>query len=596
MFKNKKLLTILILLICIIPSIVGAATLEMTGTYVSIRTGPGTNYSSLGQTIKEGEEYTLKTTNLTKTEKGCDSGYWYNIDYKGQSAYICSSYAVVKNDKPLVITDEARTQCETELKNAGFPVAYWTKLCELKIAHPTWVFESVYTGYDFAAAVAGEQCKGSISKSSRADYQDGTCNKSYDSGYTGASQIATAYYMNPLNFLDEKHVFMFETAYVNEAVKPHYSALATKTSNSTLVKNIPELPTYISNASVASNVSATFLAARIKQELGSGILGAGKDYAGQLQSALSGNYTDRFGYYYSKELGWSKDSTGRQSVNNYYNFYNIGASDGTGITQKALAYAFKQGWGGPGLSMSDARQKAVTGGADWIYRNYINAGQQTMYFNKFNVNPNTATGKFQHQYMTNIDAASSEGNILYTAYKNSNLLELPFKFLIPVYDNLNADIQNSPGGATGDTSNENTGLSPTTMVVSSGYTLDGSTITDIKSSTAISDFTGKISSQGGEVQVYSNNALVSEGNIGTGMTIRVKSSAGENTFNVIIKGDTSGDGVINVLDLLQVKKYLLGQKDLSGGYKTAADTSGDGTVNVLDLLQIKKYLLGQKEL
>ena len=596
MSKTKKLLTILILLICIIPSIGKATVIEMTGTSVSIRTGPGTKYTSIGTTKNAGEEYTLKSTNLVKTEGGCNSGYWYNIEYQGQSAYICSLYAIVKNDQPLVITDEARNKCENELKAAGFPVAYWSQLCELKIKHPTWVFESVYTGYDFAAAVAGEQCKGSISQKSRADYQDGTCNKKYDSGYTGASQTATAYYMNPLNFLSEKYVFMFESAYVNESVKPHYATLATKTSNSKLISNIPELPNYIANASAATNASTPFLAARIKQELGNGLLSGDNPYAGQLQSALSGNYTDRYGYYYSPSLGWSKDATGRTSVNNYYNFYNIGASDGDGITQKALAYAYKQGWGGPGLTMADARQKAVTGGADWIYRNYINAGQQTMYFNKFNVNPNTTTTKFQHQYMTNIDAAASEGNILYTAYKNTGVLELPFKFIIPVYDNLNADIQNSPGGATGDTTNENTGLSPTTMVVSSGYTLDGSIITNITKDTSIADFAGKITSQGGEVEVYANNNKVTEGNVGTGMTIRIKSSAGENTFTVIVKGDTSGDGVINALDLLQVKKYLLGQKSLDGNYNKAADTSGDGVVNALDLLQIKKYVLGQKEL
>jgi hypothetical protein len=283
-------------------------------------------------------------------------------------------------------------------------------------------------------------------------------------------------------------------------------------------------------------------------------------------------------------------------MNNYYNFYNIGASDGDGITQKALAYAYKQGWGGAGYTMPAARQLAVTGGAQWIYNNYISIGQQTMYFNKFNVNPNSSTAKFQHQYMTNINAAASEGNILYTAYVKEGILDLPFRFLIPVYDNLNADIQNTPGGATGDTNNDNTSMLPTTMVVSAGLTVDGSNITNIKANTSISDVASKITSQGGSLEVYSNNNLVTAGNIGTGMTLRVKSSSGESTFGVIIKGDTSGDGVVNALDLLQVKKYLLKQKDLSGNYAKAGDTSGDGTVNALDLLQIKKYLLGQKEL
>ena len=597
MSKNKYLLTIFIFLMCLIPSIVSATSIEMTGFEVGVRKGPGTNYGRWGYTGPTGELYTLKTTQLFKTESGCESGYWYQVDYQGNTAYICSSYAIIKVET-LVITDEARSQCESELKAAGFPVSYWGQLCNLKYQHPNWKFESVYTGYDFAAAVEKEQCRGSISQSSAADYQDNTCGKKYDTGYTGASQKANAYYMNPLNFLTEDAVFMFESGYINPSIQSHYANIATKVSNSTLLKHIPDLPNYIMNACPASNVSAPFLAARIRVELGKGLLSSG-DYAGQLQSALSGNYTSRYGYYYNPSTGWSKDATGRASVNNYYNFYNIGASDGDGITQKALAYAYKQGWGGPGYSMADARQLAVTGGAQWIYRNYVNAGQQTMYFNKFNFNPETINHDHSiasHEYMTNVSAPLTEGKSLYSAYKNLGILDLPYVFVIPVYANLNAEINNNPGGATGDTNNENTGLSPSTMVISSGYQLDGTIITNVSSSTTIGDFAGKISSQGGTVEVYSNNNRVTDGNVGTGMVVRIKSSTSESTYTITVKGDPSGDGKINALDLLQVQKYIIGEKKLDSIYFRAADVSGDSKVNALDLLQIQKGILGLKEI
>lgn len=61
----------------------------------------------------------------------------------------------------------------------------------------------------------------------------------------------------------------------------------------------------------------------------------------------------------------------------------------------------------------------------------------------------------------------------------------------------------------------------------------------------------------------------------------------------VVKGDVTGDGVVDVLDLLKLKKYLLGQITLSEGDMSAADATGDGAVDVLDLLKIKKYLLGQ---
>ena len=593
MYKNK-LLYILLFLLCI-PFIVNAQSIEMTGTEVNVRSGPGTKYGAIGQTGGLGETYTLKQSDLVKDEGGCNSGYWFNIDFQGNNGYICSTFAVIKTEQTVVITEEAKTQCEAELKNAGFPVSYWTSLCTLKVQHPNWTFTAVYTGYDFASAVALEQCRGSISKSSKAEYQDGTCGKTYDSGYTGASQTANAYYMNPLNFLNEKHIFMFESAYINESVKPYYAQLARQISNNTLVSHIPDLPNYIANASPASNASATFLAARIRVELGSGLLSSGT-YKGQLQSALSGNYTSRYGYYYTGS-GFSK--TSGTSVNNYYNFYNIGASDGDGITQKALAYAFKQGWGGPNYSQADARQVAVTGGAQWTYRNYVNAGQQTMYFNKWNFNPETKKHNHSiasHQYMTNVQAPVTEGTTLYNAYSKLNLLNLPFNFVIPVYANLNADIQNSPGGATGDTTNANTNLAPSTMVVSSGYGLNGSYINNVGKNTSLDDFVGRISSQGGTVEVYSNNNRIYDGLIGTGMTVRVISSTGESTFTAIVKGDPSGDGKVNALDLLQIQKSIIGEKSLGNANTAAADVSGDGKVNALDLLQVQKNILGLKEL
>ena len=593
--KKKHLMFIFIMLLTFITLPVYAETyLEMTDGGVNIRTGPSTASGTLG-TASNGQRFTLVQTDLVKSEKGCNTGYWFKVKHNNQDAYICSEYAKIVNTTPVVITAEAKSACEAELKAAGFPETYWNSLCTLKAKYPAWTFEAVNTGYDFAAAVQKESCKNSISTSSRSDFQDGSCGKSYDSGYTGASQAALAYYMNPLNFLDEQNIFMFESAYINDNIKPYYSELASKMSNSTLLGFIPELPSYIANASPESGASATFLAARVRVELGTGKLSSG-DYKGQLQSALSGNYTTRYGYYYSPSTGWSKDSSGRSSVNNYYNFYNIGASDGDGVTQRALAYAFKQGWGGPQYDQATARQVAVTGGAKWTYNYYINVGQETMYFNKFNFNPKSTHSASTHQYMTNVEAPVSEGKTLYNAYNSLGKLSLGFKFVIPVYSNTTAVIDNSSQGATGDTSNKNTGLSPSTMVISSGYSLSGTTITNVKGNTSFDDFSGKISSQGGSVEVYSGNSKITSGSVGTGMTTKVTSSAGTTSFTIVVRGDVSGDGKVNTLDLLNVQKSLLGLKSLSGAYSTAGDVSGDGKVNTLDLLNIQKSILGIKEL
>ena len=94
----------------------------------------------------------------------------------------------------------------------------------------------------------------------------------------------------------------------------------------------------------------------------------------------------------------------------------------------------------------------------------------------------------------------------------------------------------------------------------------------------------------------SGSSQVNDGMIGTGMTVKVQSSSGTAEFTAVVKGDPSGDGKVNALDLLQVQKYILGLKKLDSSYLLAADTSGDGKVTALDLLQIQKKILGIKEL
>lgn len=65
----------------------------------------------------------------------------------------------------------------------------------------------------------------------------------------------------------------------------------------------------------------------------------------------------------------------------------------------------------------------------------------------------------------------------------------------------------------------------------------------------------------------------------------------ETKVNNVIPGDVTGDGVVNKMDALRLKKYLAGldvEIDLA-----AADVNCDGVVNKMDALRLKKYLAGQ---
>ena len=54
-------------------------------------------------------------------------------------------------------------------------------------------------------------------------------------------------------------------------------------------------------------------------------------------------------------------------------------------------------------------------------------------------------------------------------------------------------------------------------------------------------------------------------------------------------GDANGDGNIDLLDLVRIKKYLA---DPDNVRIDNADYTGDGTVDSLDLAGVRKYLLG----
>jgi len=59
----------------------------------------------------------------------------------------------------------------------------------------------------------------------------------------------------------------------------------------------------------------------------------------------------------------------------------------------------------------------------------------------------------------------------------------------------------------------------------------------------------------------------------------------------VIKGDATGDGVVNIMDVLQIVKYALGEQTASGEALQSSDLNGDGEVNIIDVLACVKRAL-----
>ena len=271
--------------------------------------------------------------------------------------------------------------------------------------HPNWEFEVLYTGIDFYTAVQGEY----EYDNKRANLVDTSVYKGdwiapnpYVSGnWSSASYNGIAYFMDPRNFLNDVDVFQFVD------LADYANSGATLDSiqyqvNGTFLNNFAE---DVRISCEHQNVNPYYIIARLFQEQGR----------------------------YGSDTIYMDGGDGKI----YFNPFNIGAQVGNDVAT-ALARAKAEGW--------DSMQKGIEGGIKFIKEGYLDAKQNTLYLNKFDVNPNSPGGFYTHQYMQNLSAAYSEARIFRGAYVDTGTLDNKIKFIIPVYENMPATPAERPTG------------------------------------------------------------------------------------------------------------------------------------------------------
>jgi uncharacterized protein YjdB len=330
--------------------------------------------------------------------------------------------------------------------SAVFPDSYKQYIRNLKIAHPNWTFKALYTGLDWTNSITHESYDvndGISTVPGNSDnygpnWKKNGVNTFIDGPFVIASKKAVSYSMDPRNFLNETGVFQFESldynSLINTSTIDRIISGTTMSSHPTQYKKSNNMVTLengltwsqiIINAardagksidSSSKGISSVFLASRMKQETSLEILNNG---------SINGSNSTYPGI---------------------YNFFNIGATPTAGQPNSSvtngLAYASSKGWTTPA--------KSINAGATYIWGNYVKWGQNTIYFQKFDVsNPyGNAKALYAFQYMTNIIAPASESKISYNAYSNANMLNLPFVFYIPVYNNMPSTISPHPDSST----------------------------------------------------------------------------------------------------------------------------------------------------
>lgn len=387
----------------------------VTSSKITARRIASTLASSKGTLVKN----TAVTVKATLTVNGSK---WYKCTYKVDGVTTTGYILASKVSFP--------SNAEFLEMLAAFPSSYQSYLKKIHEEYPSWKFVAVNTGLDWNTVIQEESRIGRNTIQtelpnggtygapfSYLSTESGAYDWSKDEytlmdGYNWftADSKVIAHYMDPRNFLTSDKIFQFETqAYesaqkssvvssilANTFMKGSYSAVDSATG-----KNVKGTYTdAFMEAGKTVGASPYFLAARAKQELG--INGS---------ASVTGTYP---------------------GLEGFYNYYNIGANDsaGGGAIANGLRYAMTEGaynrpWTNP--------YKSILGGAEFIATSYIKVGQHTNYFQKFNV---VSSPYFLHQYMTNVQAATSEARSAYNSYASIGILNEAMVFYIPVYKNM----------------------------------------------------------------------------------------------------------------------------------------------------------------
>ncbi len=387
--------------------------------------------------------------------------------------------------------------------------------------HKNWKFKVLYTGLDWNTVIKeeakhGRNLIGANQKNYSGNWLCKECEdnkKRYSGGnWVCVSTDAVEYMMDPRNSLYYEDVFQFLELSYDKSSTYDANIIKSILKNSFLDDgNLDKYITTIINRSKEKNVNPYYIAGKIIQEQG-----------------IKGGSTFKMKYIENDKITY------------YYNIFNINATGGTtsAIVSNALDWAKDKEW--------DTIEKCLIGGVDFIANGYITIGQDTMYFEKFDVIADTY---YTHQYAQDVMYAQNQGEKLRRILEGINATEHAYTFVIPLYENM-------PRTAC---------ERPTSIRMNSNSANDSD-----------------------------NNSTNNNTNNNTENNTNGNASVNNNSMEVSYNlGDANNDGKINSGDLLLVKQYLLKVKKITDEKSlNAMDINKDKKINSGDLLLIKKHLLG----
>lgn len=125
---------------------------------------------------------------------------------------------------------------------------------------------------------------------------------------------------------------------------------------------------------------------------------------------------------------------------------------------------------------------------------------------------------------------------------------------------------------------------PQEELTSQIYKIENNFIQNVTANTTVETFKQNVSHP---VEVIRNgNALQTAQVVATGDTIHRNAI----TYTIIVTGDITQDGLVNIFDVMRIKRKVAGTLTLDINQTMAADITGDGKINIMDVMRMMRIV------
>ena len=536
------------------------------------------------------------------------------------------------------------------IDEAKYP-GYKTLINDMRTKHPNYRFLVYYTGMDWNEVINTEYQGHGVSPLNLAPvstkyngmWQCPLCgNQRFDNGsWCCASKEALSYMIDPRNSINDTDVFQFKDL---EGSDVSYDDIARVVSKYGAYLNNQEAIQAIVDASVQYNVNGYFLVAKIVNEHGTNgsTLSNGQGYNGKYVGVYNyfnigsyGNGTATIinnGLSHAQSKGWTsirasifggaevvKDSyIIRYSQNTlYYQKFNVSGKSAIASHQYQQNIMAAQT---QGESLKSYYGNSNTVGTyTFIIPLYENIPQ------KVAVRPDTTIKNsitFENGIVQNISSSltvrASAGGTAIGALNNGESIKILQRAQNKVgnyyWDLIVSNVDGTYGyaarevggdlciasvGSTGNSSG--TAETPTEQPQEPEQPINPGPSNEVNIEKDIvlkeSGYIDTVPAITYEhvIQKYSDAVItdksgnkIESGKLGTGYTVTI----GEKIYKVVKKGDTTGDGSVNILDAINLLNSIKGTIKLENEFKEAASMSSTGNFNILDAIHVLNYIKG----